>query len=286
MNAFTKSDLVDRNPSLKTDFFINDDFQDRLLKLSYTKIFNFLKTILPDLNAVSECDTCISNFKICLKKANEQNLISHGGIPEKNFLALNLISQIINPSLYVESGFFKGSSLLAISEAKNLRKIIGFDPIHTEFMAILPNNLDITLVKSDFSDYTFDDEILSNSLVYFDDHINTANRIIEASDKGFKNLIFDDSCGLMGTVERIYPSMPSLFFIENANSLLNDDKISWSKERQKKFNIGSLVDLIIKKKKYFSFNFDKKTIELCKEANKRILSINKIPDLNDYFRYF
>ena len=35
-------------------------------------------------------------------------------------------------------------------------------------MAILPNNLDITLVKSDFSDYTFDDEILSNSLVYFD----------------------------------------------------------------------------------------------------------------------
>ena len=151
-------------------------------------------------------------------------------------------------------------------------------------MAILPNNLDITLVKSDFSDYTFDDEILSNSLVYFDDHINTANRIIEASDKGFKNLIFDDSCGLMGTVERIYPSMPSLFFIENANSLLNDDKISWSKERQKKFNIGSLVDLIIKKKKYFSFNFDKKTIELCKEANKRILSINKIPDLNDYFR--
>ena len=68
MNAFSKSDLVDRNPSLKTDFFINDDFQDRLLKLSYTKIFNFLKTIFPDLNAVSECDRCISNFKICFKK--------------------------------------------------------------------------------------------------------------------------------------------------------------------------------------------------------------------------
>ena len=46
-------------------------------------------------------------------------------------------------------------------------------------------------------------------------------------------------------------------------------------ERQKKFNIGSLVDLIIKKKIFFLFD---KTIELCKEANKRILSINKIPD--------
>ena len=38
----------------------------------------------------------------------------------------------------------------AISEAKS-KKDNWLDPIHTEFMAILPNNLDITLVKSVFS---------------------------------------------------------------------------------------------------------------------------------------
>ena len=76
----------------------------------------------------------------------------------------------------------------------------------------MPIGIKLTLLKTDFSKYNFKDENLTSSLVYFDDHINTAERILQASDKGFKNLIFDDSCGLMGTVERIYPSLPSFFY--------------------------------------------------------------------------
>ena len=43
-----------------------------------------------------------------------------------------------------------------------------------------------------------------------------------------------------------------------------------------------MISISLKKKKYYSFKFDKSTIELCREAKKRISSIHKIPDLNDY----
>ena len=114
-----------------------------------------------------------------------------------------------------------------------MRRIIGFDPKHTNYRAILPKHLNVSLFKSDFADYDFNEEDLSLSLLYFDDHINTAERIIQASDKGFKNLIFDDSCGLMGTVERKFPSMPSLFFIENIENFSKNDEILWSKQGKK-----------------------------------------------------
>lgn len=282
MSAFSDYDLVNRNPLKKTNFSINDDFQSRLIKLSFQKIFLFLKDIIPNFKLEISSDECVRNFKKSFLAAKTQNLISYGGIPEKNYLALSIISQLLNPSLYVESGFFKGSSLLAVSDAKNLKHIIGFDPIHSEYKAKLPIDIKLTLLKTDFSKYNFEDENLSSSLVYFDDHINTAERIIQASDKGFKNLIFDDSCGLMGTAERIYPSLPSLFFIDNVNNLIEGDKIEWSKDREKKFNFFNFFSFSFKKKKYFSFKFDKTTIDLCKNARERISSIHKIPDLNDY----
>lgn len=282
MKAFSKYDLVNRNPATKDDFKINDEFQERLLNLSYNVIYSFLKNLFPDLKNFTNQDESINNFILSIKEAKKQKLISYGGIPEKNYLALSLISQILNPTLYVESGFYEGCSLKAVSDSKRLKKIIAFDPDHTSFKAKLSSHLDVSLVKKDFEEYSFEGQDLTSSLLYFDDHINTAQRIIQASDKGFKNLIFDDSCGLMGSVERVFPSLPSLFFIDNAHSLLEKDKILWSKERERTFNFLGKLSLSLKKKQYFSFEFDKSTIELCYEAKNRILSIDKIPDLNDY----
>jgi hypothetical protein len=282
MKAFSNYDLINRDPSIKVKFKINDNFQEKLLKLSYEKIFSFLKFALPGFKTGIDRDECVHNFLSSFEAAKKQNLISYGGIPEKNYLALSLISQLLNPTVYVESGFYKGCSMLAASEAKNLKCIIGFDPNHSSFEATLPKYLDVKLLKTDFSEYTFEDQDLSSSLLYFDDHINTAQRIIQASNKGFKNLIFDDSLGLMGSVQRVYPSLPSLFFINHVNDLSEDDIIHWSLDRKRTLNFFNKISVCFKKKQYFSFRFDKSTIELCLEAKKRISSIQKIPNLNDY----
>jgi hypothetical protein len=282
MKVFSKHDLVNRDPNPKIKFKINFNFQEKLLLLSYEKISLFLKSVLPGFKISIEQYECIHNFLSSLESAKKQNLLSYGGIPEKNFLTLSLISQLLNPKVYVESGFYKGCSMLAVSKTKNLKCIIGFDPNHSNFRAILPTDLDVRLFKNDFSEYTFEDQDLSSSLLYFDDHINSAQRIIEASEKGFKNLIFDDSLGLMGTVQRVYPSLPSLFFIDNINNVSENDIIHWSVDKKRTFNFLDIIDVNLKQKQYFSFKFDRPTIELCLEAKNRISSIHKIPDLNDF----
>ena len=206
-----------------------------------------------------------------------------GGIPEKNYLLLSMTALLLDPNIYVESGFYKGSSLHAVCKAKSLRRIIGFDPDHSNFKVVLPDHLDVSLIKSDFAEYNFQQEDLSSSLIYFDDHINSAQRILQASDKGFKNLIFDDSCGLTGTVERVYPSMPSLFFIEHIDKISEGDEIFWSIKKNLTYKFLDLFNVVINKGKiYLRFKFDKTTIQLCHEAKRRISSINRMPDLNDF----
>ena len=283
MKAFSNYDLVNRSPANKFDFHIEANLERKLIKLACKKILNFLEDIVPDFKTDTNVETCIKNFFSTFNLAKSQNLITYGGVPERNFLALSILSQFLNPNIYVESGFYKGSSLLACSSPKNLSTIIGFDPDHKNYCVELPRHLKVNLKQNDFADFDFKKYDLTNSLLYFDDHINTAQRIIQASDKGFKNLIFDDSCGLMGTTERVYPSLPSLFFIDNVNEIDEDYTISWSKDRiRRSYKLFGIFNLSIKKKHYFSFKFDKYTLELCREAKKRILSINKIPDLNDY----
>jgi len=285
MRKFENYDLISRNSNLKQDFKLSEGLERKLIKLSYQTVLTFLKNVFPLFDNETSCEECTDKFIKLFSVAKKQNLISRGGVPEKNYLLLSMTAQLLNPTLYVESGFFKGSSIHAVSQSKKLRRIIGFDPKHTNYRAILPKHLNVSLFKSDFADYDFNEEDLSLSLLYFDDHINTAERIIQASDKGFKNLIFDDSCGLMGTVERKFPSMPSLFFIENIENFSKNDEILWSKQGKKKLNFFNLFDINIKRKKsYLSFKFDEASISLCREAKNRILSITKMPDLNDFIK--
>ena len=74
----------------------------------------------------------------------------------------------------------------------------------------------------------------------------------------------------MGTCERFYPAMPSLFFISNIKKFSIGDHFSWS--------------MPIEKNKFsqLTFKFTKEIYELCLKANLLIDKIYKIPDLNDY----
>jgi hypothetical protein len=79
--------------------------------------------------------------------------------------------------------------------------------------------------------------------------------------------------------------MPSLFFIENIENFSKNDEILWSKQGKKNLNFFNLFDINIKRKKrYLSFKFDEASISLCREAKNRILSITKMPDLNDFIK--
>ena len=280
MSGFELENLVTRG---KLDGFVSsEEMSKACFKMAFEEIVSFLKNeMLVEVKRHHELESLESDFNLDLKSAQRSGLIGSGGVPEKNYLALWLISAIIKPDLYVESGFYKGSSIHAVS--RNSRKIIGFDPNHKNYKAELVGHNNIELHSHDFRQHDFG-TLPQKTLLYFDDHINTAKRIIQASSKGYKLLIFDDSCGLMGTSERMWPALPSIFFINNIDKFKIGDYVEWPKSlfREKTF-LASRIKLRVKTKSVQNrFEITKEVVELCNEAKSLIKISKKIPEMNDY----
>ena len=125
-------------------------------------------------------------------------LFEEGGIREKDHLNFYCLGYILSPEIYIESGVFIGSSLHAFIKSPNLKKTIAIDP-NLGALRIPKKEIPgcILIDREDFSQIEID-HLGQKSLVFFDDHIDTTDRIIQSSKKGFIYLLFDDSTGLEG----------------------------------------------------------------------------------------
>ena len=284
MRPFEKHDHVVRKsePFGEIDFVQSVEMKEWLFEKAHEVIYGFLSEHCPtfELNTDSKG---LKIFTETLEQASELRIIGAGGVPESNFLSLFLINQILQPELYMESGYYKGSSLLAHLRACQSSKIIALDPNDKNLMLskeMLGERC--TFSKCDFRDYDFARIDMTKSVCFFDDHISTADRIIESYYKGFKTLIFDDSCGLMGTSERLWPSLPSLFFIENVDHIGVGQTINWVKRNFSKRSLGKWELTHELQSEYCSFTFDQSIIDKCKKASSLIKSSGCVPNMNDY----
>lgn len=199
------------------------------------------------------------------RQAISFGLFSAGGIREKDHLSFWCLGQLLAPEAYVESGVFIGSSLHAFISSPGMKKIFAIDPDLSKLRIPRENIAGAELIDDkDFSQIAFS---LSNmkSLVYFDDHINTARRVLQASDKGFRYLLFDDSTGLEGICQRMYPAIPTVPMIMNASILNSGDELAWS--------IGSTR---------LKLTISEELIEECLEAKKLIKKCGVIADLGEF----
>ncbi|MDP1171564.1 hypothetical protein, partial [Klebsiella pneumoniae] len=80
----------------------------------------------------------------------------------------------------------------------------------------------------DFSELQLDIEDDEVSLAYFDDHVDSAARILQASEKGLKYLVFDDSTGLEGVCQRAYPAVPTIPMILDIECFRPGDRMAWT----------------------------------------------------------
>jgi len=247
----------------------------------YGKFFNINTTEL-------DLDMLIENYREDLEEANSFNLFQVGGVREKDHVNFWCLSKVLSPQLYVESGVFIGSSLHAFSKSSTLKKIIAIDP-NLNALRIPKQNLATTefIGNQDFSQIQIDD-IPEYSLAYFDDHINTASRIIQAKQKGFKYLLFDDSTGFEGVCQRLYPATPTVPMIVNWEILKPSQVIewTWSSPVPLKNNLKNGIKKIIGTDSInntrVQLKIDETLIQQCKEANSLIKQYSKIPDFGEF----
>jgi hypothetical protein len=146
-----------------------------------------------------------------------------GGSRFNNLAWLYLIAKAMKPRFVIDSGTFRGASAWAFSLAGV--KVYSFD-IDLSRLAYRTNS--VVYTESDWTAFDWDGFDFSNSLIYFDDHLDQVRRLIEASQRGIPLAIFDDDFPLTSFAPMALQgiALPKIEFVLD-DDLRNAQDISW-----------------------------------------------------------
>lgn len=226
-------------------------------------------------------------YEVELAHARSLGLFAPGGVRMKDHLNYWCLGRVFAPRVYIESGVYIGSSLHAFIRCPGLEKVVAIDPNLAQLKVPLADIPGAVLIDDkDFSQLELPD-LPPQTLVYFDDHINTANRIVQSHERGLKHLLFDDSTGFEGITQRLYPAIPTVPMIMNHDLLAPGDQMSWTfsvppKDQGRKggwrlFNRPQEPQYI-----RVTLNVSEVLIASCKRARKLIRVVCRVPDLGQF----
>lgn len=134
----------------------------------------------------------------------------HGGNGFNGALQVYAAVRSLRPALIVESGVFRGLTTWLMRQAAPGAAIYCFDPVLDNLHY---RDADARYFTHDWS--LFDMSVLDvrDSLAFFDDHISQGQRILEASDRGFTRLLFDDNAAAQRIHSHGGPAFPTLDMI-------------------------------------------------------------------------
>jgi len=115
---------------------------------------------------------------------------NEGGLKSICAFSLWYFLRRVRPNLVVENGVSKGLSTWLIEKTLPDADIICLEP-HPEVRQYTSKNAIYLCV--DFAEMDFKNYEISNALVFFHDPQNAYSRILQAWEKGFEHLIFDDN---------------------------------------------------------------------------------------------
>ena len=114
-----------------------------------------------------------------------------GGMKSPHMFPAWYIVKKMQPKFIIESGVWKGLGTWFFEKASPNSKIISIDPYPHYRVYTSP---DVTYTTDDFSTLDFKNLVdIKETLVFFDDHQNSLDRIKQCLDFGFEKVIFEDN---------------------------------------------------------------------------------------------
>jgi len=179
-----------------------------------------------------------------------------GGINFTSGLNIFVIAYLLKPDIIVESGVFQGKSSFFLKKASPKCNMYCFD---INFKNLKYKNKQIRYFEKNWMDIDLRCQSNQTGFCFFDDHVNQALRLTQASLRGFKYMIFDDSwpleipgCG--------WPPVPSIDSLIN-NEFKSQEEFQW-----------------IEGEKMWICKFTGKAKKLCAHAKKQIKNAIDLPD--------
>jgi hypothetical protein len=180
-----------------------------------------------------------------------------GGSRFNNLAWLYLIARAMRPGVVIDSGTFRGGSAWAFALAVPEAAIYSFD---VDLSQLAHKAAGVRYEERDWTAHDWERVDLSNTLAYFDDHLDQARRLIEASARGIGVAIFDDDypvTSTMGRGGRKDFAFPKIEYVLD-DEIRNFREISW-----------------INRKGRSSFPID---VAYLDKARARIAATDRLPD--------
>jgi hypothetical protein len=197
---------------------LQDRLNDELAKKARAFFFNQLPGLISDdfitLERVRQF------FQIWGRRPYYDNT---GGSGFHNAFWLYLITAGLQPDLIVESGVWKGHASWLFKQAAPESEIHGFD---ISLKRLEFTHSEVTFYEQDWGEFQFTSPSLERSLVFFDCHVNHAQRILEAKNKGFKHLLFDDNPPLPKIYSYGQPGFPTAHMLWDGD-ITSEDPVLW-----------------------------------------------------------
>jgi hypothetical protein len=114
---------------------------------------------------------------------------NHGGQLSAQLFYSWYVAKSMQPEFIIESGTYKGQGTWAFEQAAPNAVLICIDPYPKEEY----KSQKAHYVRHDFSNVDWSNIPKEKCLVFFDDHQNALNRIIQCKNAGFKHLMFEDN---------------------------------------------------------------------------------------------
>ena len=112
-----------------------------------------------------------------------------GGCGFNGGVLLFVIARALRPTAVVESGVFRGFTTWVLRQALPDAALYCFD---VTFANLRYRDARAVYVERDWASFSFDGVDLSNSLAFFDDHINQLLRMEQCMARGIPHAVFDD----------------------------------------------------------------------------------------------
>ncbi len=201
-------------------YMIDQKYKDRLVKeLSLVADEFRKKQYIPSFSNASSLSIVDDFFKMYSNRELTEN--THGS-GFHNAFWLYYIARFLNPDLIVESGVWKGHTSWLLAQACPQADQYGFD-INLEHLEYL--DIPFQMFQQDWGTFQFPDFDPDRAVIFFDCHINHAQRIIEAKAKGFRHLLFDDNPPVYKIFSHV-PGIPTAAMLA-AGEGIDSTEISW-----------------------------------------------------------
>jgi hypothetical protein len=154
-----------------------------------------------------------------------------GGSRFNNLVWLHVLAKAYAPTVVIDSGTYHGASAWALAQAVPGISVHSFDIDQSRLKLHAKH---VRYHEFDWTEFDQSQLDMGKGFCYFDDHVDQARRLLEAAERGYQFVVFDDDFPVSSFAPMAHGgiALPKIEFVLD-NMLASEREVSWTVGRRR-----------------------------------------------------